>query len=94
MRDAGNLLQIQFERFVDQQLVQPPVFAQDERIVEAGDQQDVLHPERHQVLEALEARFGIEKRLGHGPGGHGAIFLLGECELLNSSLAPGASSAV
>ena len=50
----GNLVEIQLQRFVNQQLIETPVFAQDERIVEAGDQQDVVHSERHQVLEALE----------------------------------------
>ena len=71
MRDPGNLLQVQFERFVDQQFVEAAVFAQDERVVETGDQQDVLHAERHQVLEAFKALFGIENRLGDGRNDHG-----------------------
>ena len=70
MRDAGNLLQVEFEGFVDEQLVEAAVFAQDERIVEAGDQKDVLHLERHQVVEAFEAGFGIEEGLGDGAGDH------------------------
>ena len=65
MGDAGNLLQIEFERFVDEQFVQASVFAQDERIVEARDQQDVLHAEGHEVLEAFEAFFDIENGRGN-----------------------------
>ncbi len=37
----GHVVQVEFERFADQQFVQPAVFAQDEGVVEAGDQQDV-----------------------------------------------------
>ena len=49
-----------------QQLVEPAVFAQDERVVEAGDQQDVVHAERHQVLEALEEALGGKGGIGSG----------------------------
>ena len=59
MRDPGNLPQVQFERFVDEQFVEPAVFAKDEGIVEAGDEQDVLHLERHQVFEAFKALFRV-----------------------------------
>ena len=41
-----------------QQLVEPAVFAQDERVVEAGDQQDIVDLKRHQVLEAFEEALG------------------------------------
>ena len=30
MRDAGNLLQVEFQRFVDQEFVEAAIFAQDE----------------------------------------------------------------
>src|SRR5258708_36618274 len=75
MRDPGNVLRVQFERFVDQQLIQTAVFPEDERIVEAGDQKDVLDLERHQVVEAFEARFGVEERFGDGAGGHSQMNL-------------------
>ena len=64
----GNLLQVEFERFVDQQLVEPAIFAQDERIVEAGDEKNVLHLERHQVVEALKALFGVEGEIRRNDG--------------------------
>ncbi len=64
MGDPGNLLLLEFERFPDQQLIQPPVLAQNERVVEAGDQQNILHPEGHQVLEALEEALGVDDGVG------------------------------
>ena len=64
--DAGNMVQIQLQRFADQQLVEPAVFAQDEGVVEAGDEQDVVHPERHQVLEAFEEALGRREGIGSG----------------------------
>ncbi len=64
MSDPGNLLLLEFERFADQQLVQPPVLAQDERVVEAGDEQNVLHPKGHQVLESLEEPLGVYDGIG------------------------------
>src|SRR5580700_2682342 len=70
MGNAGNLLQVQFERFVDQQFVEASVFAEDERVVETGDQKNVLDLEGHQVVETFEARFGVEEGLGDGVGGH------------------------
>ena len=63
--NAGNLPQVQFERLVNQQFTEPSVFAQDERVVETGDQKDVLNAERHQVLEAFEALFSVEDGLGN-----------------------------
>ena len=66
---AGNLLQIEFQRFADQQLVQAAVFAKNEGVVQAGDQQNVLHPERHQVLEAFEQPLRVH-RDGFGCADH------------------------
>ena len=71
VRDAGNLLQVEFERFVDQQFVEAAVFAEDERIVEARDQKNVLDLEGHQVFEAFKALFGVENGLGGARDGHG-----------------------
>ena len=65
MGDPGNLPQVQLQRFVDQEFVQPAIFAQDERIVEARDQQNILHAKRHEVLETFETLFGVENRLGN-----------------------------
>ena len=50
---------LQLQRFADQQLVEAAVLAQDEGVVEAGDQQDVVHAERHQVLEGVEEALGL-----------------------------------
>src|SRR5580700_7272874 len=71
MGNAGNLLQIQFEGFIDEKLIEAAIFAEDEGVVEAGDQKNVLDLERHQVVEAFETRFGVEEGLGDGVGGHG-----------------------
>ena len=54
MGDARRMLEVQFKGLSDEQFVQAPVFAQDERIVEAGDKQNVLHPKGHQVFETFE----------------------------------------
>ena len=59
MRDSRDLLKMQVQRFANQQFIQAAVFLQDERIVEAGNQQDVLHAEGHQMVEALKEAFGI-----------------------------------
>ena len=67
--DTGNLVLLQLQRFADEQLVQASVLAQDERVVEAGNQQDVVHPERHQVLESVEETLGGWRRIGGWPGG-------------------------
>ena len=66
MSDAGNLSQVEFERFIDQQFVEAAIFAEDKGIVEAGDEQDVLDLEGHQVVEAFQAGFGIEEGFGNG----------------------------
>src|SRR5579862_652406 len=71
VRDAGNLAQVQFERFVDEEFVEASVFAEDERVVKARDQKDVLDAEGHQVLETFEALFGVEDGLGDGTNDHG-----------------------
>ena len=54
MRNSGNILQMKVERLFQQQLVQSPVFAQNERVVQAGNEQDVVHAEGHEILEAFE----------------------------------------
>jgi hypothetical protein len=64
MDDAGNLLLLEFERFPDQQLIQPPILAKNERVVKAGHQQDILHPKGHQVLKALEETLGVDDGIG------------------------------
>ncbi len=66
MRDLRNLLQMQVLRFTDQQLIQPSVFPQNERIVHTRHQQYVLHPIRHQVVEAFELHLYIGKRYRKG----------------------------
>ena len=69
--DPRNLAQVQLQRFVDQQFVEASVFAQDERVVQTRHEQNVLHAERHEVLEAFEALFGIENMFGDVGQGHG-----------------------
>ena len=64
MGDSGDVLEMQFERVADQQFVEPSVLAQNEGIVEARHQQDVPHPEGHELLEGLEEFFRIGDRLG------------------------------
>jgi len=54
----------------DQQLIQAPIFAEDEGVVEAGDQENILDAEGHQVLEALEEAFGVDDRIGSVGHGH------------------------
>ena len=71
MSDPGNLLQVQFERFVDEQFVEPPVFAQDERVVQARHQKNVLHLEGHEIFEAFKALLGVKNGLGNAREGHG-----------------------
>ena len=66
----GICAEIEFERFVDQQLVEAAIFAQNEGIVEAGDEKDVLHLEGHQVFEAFKALFGVQNRLGDAADTH------------------------
>src|SRR5579872_58201 len=73
VRDTGNLSQVQFERFIDEEFVEASIFAQDEGVVETRDQQNVLDAKRHQVLETFEAFFGIENRLGDGADNHGLM---------------------
>src|SRR4029077_4013424 len=76
MCNSGNLLRTQFERFVDQQLVEPSIFPQNERVIEARHQKDVMHFEGHQVFEAFKAFFGVENPLGHPRHTHVSISAL------------------
>jgi hypothetical protein len=66
--EPGRLVERQIQELTRDQLVEPAVFAERERVIEARDEQDVLHPERHQALERL-IRVGHvegeEFRLGH-----------------------------
>jgi hypothetical protein len=67
--DVGNsreLAQVEFKRFVDEQLVEAAVFTENEGIVKAGDEKDIVHLEGHQILEAFKALFGV-----HGDHGIG-----------------------
>ena len=57
-------MQVQLQRLADQQLIKAAVLAQDERIVQAGDQQDVVHAERHQVLEGVEQALSLRRGIG------------------------------
>src|SRR5439155_2688048 len=58
--DSRNLLQVEFERFVDQEFVEASVFAEDEGVVETRDQKNVVDLEGHQVFEAFKALFSVE----------------------------------
>ncbi len=73
LRDPRDLLKVEFERFTDQKFVQSAVLAQNERVVEAGDEQDVAHPEGHQVLEAFEEPLRVHGYVGDVFQGHGRI---------------------
>jgi len=66
MCDAWRMLQVEFEGFADQELVEAAVFAQDEGIVEAGNQEDVLDPEGLQFLVAFEQFLGVDFVSAHG----------------------------
>ena len=76
MSNPGELPQVEFERFVDEQLVEAAILAQNKRIVEAGDKQDVVHFEGHQVLEAFEALFRVHHGLGDAADAHGDILVV------------------
>jgi len=71
--DARHMLQVELVRFANQHLVQPAVFAQNERVVQARHQQDVLHPERHQVFESFEKLFLFNDGFERWIGAHAAI---------------------
>src|ERR1700733_3317766 len=88
MRDAGNLLQVQFERFVDEKFVESAVFAEDEGVIEAGDQKNILNLERHEVVEAFEAGFGVEERLEDGAEGHWGMHLQLSSKVKTPTLVP------
>ena len=63
-------MQVQLQRLADQQLIKAAVLAQDERIVKAGDQQDIVHAKGHQVLEALEEVLRSVRQIGSVPDRH------------------------
>ena len=71
MRDPRDAPEVELERFVDEQLVEPAILAENERIVETGDEKNVLHLERHQVFEAFKALFGVQNRRGDAVDTHG-----------------------
>src|ERR1700733_14951568 len=64
MCDSGNLLQIKFARLANQQLIQPPIFAQNKGVVQIGDQQNILHAKRHQPFETLKRVLRVKNQLG------------------------------
>src|ERR1035438_1538806 len=74
MRDAGDLMNVQLQRLAHQQFVQASVLAQNEGVVQAGNQQNVVHAERHQVLEALELELGRRGGVGGDGSCHGRCF--------------------
>ena len=51
-RDVRSLVQVQVEELREDELVELSILRHDERLVETRDEQDVLHPEPHQVLQA------------------------------------------
>jgi hypothetical protein len=71
MGDSRNLLQVEFEGFIDEELIQASVFAKDEGVVEAGDQKDVMHLEGHQVFEAFKALLSVKDWSGDAAVDHG-----------------------
>ena len=73
--NSGDLLQVEFEGFVDEKFVEASVFAEYEGIVETGDQKDVVDFEGHQVFEAFKALFGVEDGLGDAREDHERSFL-------------------
>src|ERR1019366_7795740 len=73
VRDAGDLMNVQLQRLAHQQLVEAPVLAQNERVVQAGDQQNVVHAERHQVFEALELELRVGCGIERGANCHGRV---------------------
>jgi hypothetical protein len=68
---AGRVVERELEELPRDELVQAAVLLQGERVVEARHEQDVLDPERHQVLERLErvadvGDGGAPPDVGHG----------------------------
>ena len=49
--EAGRVVQVELQVLAQDQLVQLAVLGEDERVVSAGDQQDVVDPMGHQILE-------------------------------------------
>ena len=68
--DAGDLMNVQLQRLAHQQFVEASVLAQNEGVVQAGNQQNVVHAERHQVLEALELELRVRCRIGNWANCH------------------------
>ena len=46
-------MQVQVEEVAEHELVDLSVLGQNERIVEAGDQENIVDPKGHQVVEML-----------------------------------------
>jgi len=63
MGDARNVLQVEFAGFADQEFVEASVFAQNEGVIEIGNEEYVADPEWHQAIEAFERFFRVEKRI-------------------------------
>ena len=71
VRQPRGVVQRQLEELAQDQLVEPAVLLERERVVEARDQEDVPHPPGHQVLEPLERAAGVGR--GGGVGRHGRV---------------------
>src|SRR5271157_2455972 len=79
-------MDVQLEGLADQQFVEAAILAQDKRIVQAGYQQNIVHAEGHQVLEALEEAFGLGCGIGCvSCGGYHLPFLMGLSPLRGSA---------
>ncbi len=66
---ARGVMEVEVKELFEQELVELPVLLQDERIVGARDQDDVLHPPGHEVLEVVRVpplQFFRLRSLRHG----------------------------
>jgi hypothetical protein len=79
--EIERLVDEQFDGQFDEQFIEAAVFTEDEGILEARDQKDVVHFEGHQVFEAFKALFGVHYALGDAVDDHGDILV----QLRNSS---------
>ena len=72
--ESGRVVEGELQELAEDQLVEPAVLLEREGVVEARDQQDVLDPIGHQVLERLErtARRRRHERLVGTEHGHPA----------------------
>ena len=68
--DAGNVPEVQLERFGKDPLVELAVFREDEVVVQAGDEQDVLDPVLHQFVEPAPRTLRAEGRVVRASFGH------------------------